>query len=107
MGVYKGLTLWEFEQEFIAADRNYFSKDGYEYLYELLEEQDSELDVVSICCDWDEYEDGEALMGDYGHLVEGRGIEEADERLEALIEEIEDRATIVHLANGSYLVSSF
>lgn len=107
MGVYKSITLWDFEQAFIAADRNYFSKDAYEYLYDLMDEQDEELDVIAVCCDWSEYEDGEALMGDYKYLVDEKGIEDEGERLEALIDEIGDRTTIERLSGGSYLVGSF
>lgn len=107
MGIYKSLTLWDFEQAFIAADRNYFSKAAYEYLYDLMSEQDEELDVIAVCCCWTEYEDGKALMGDYEYLIEDRGITDEDERVEALIAELEDKTVIVHLSGGSYLVWAF
>ena len=68
------ITLNEFE--FIAAVRavrpNDFSVEGLRALFAHLEEveQDSgeemELDVIGLCCNWDEYPDAECAAADYG-----------------------------------------
>jgi len=68
------ITLNEFE--FIAAVRavrpQNFSIEGLRALFAHLEEveQDSgeemELDVIGLCCNWDEYPDAECAAADYG-----------------------------------------
>ena len=68
------ITLNEFE--FIAAVRavrpQNFSIEGLRALFAHLEEveQDSgeemELNVIGLCCNWDEYPDAECAAADYG-----------------------------------------
>jgi len=70
------------EYEFIAAVRavrpNNFSIEGLKALFAHLEEveQDSreemELDVIALCCQWDEYPDAECAAADYGREFESK-----------------------------------
>jgi hypothetical protein len=64
------------EYEFIAAVRavrpNNFSVEGLRALFAHLEEveedsgEEMELDVIGLCCDWDEYPDAECAAADHG-----------------------------------------
>jgi hypothetical protein len=64
------------EYEFIAAVRavrpNNFSIDGLRALFANLEQleedigEEMELDVIALCCQWDEYPDAECAAADYG-----------------------------------------
>ena len=68
------ITLNEFE--FIAAVRavrpQNFSIEGLRALFAHLEEveedsgEEMELDVIGLCCNWDEYPDAECAAADYG-----------------------------------------
>lgn len=104
MAVTKTLTLWEFEREFRDFGRDNFSKEGYRYLYDMLDEADVELDVIAVCCEWTEESVGD-LWEDYGHLVGGG--EFADEAFQALVEALADETMVVPLGNGGYLVACF
>ena len=46
--------------EFAAYNRgDQFSYDGFEWLFDTLDETECELDVIGICCDFTEYEPDE------------------------------------------------
>ena len=64
--LYKSLNKYELQNEFIAYDRDYFSLEGYEAILEMFEDlgNDSELDVIAICCDFSE-DDEEDIRNDY------------------------------------------
>ena len=66
------VNLCDFRDAFKNYNRqNTFSYEGYEALFEWLEEyEDScdteiELDVIALCCDYTEYEDLEELQRNY------------------------------------------
>lgn len=107
MTVLMTLSQYEFEQQFRNMDRDYYSSEGYEYLYEMLDELDASLDVIAICCEWNEYADAKDLLGDYGYLVDEEDYEDEDELLEALLDELEYRTYLVRLSNGGYLIQVF
>ena len=101
MPLHTTIDRYSFEQGF---------KDmGRDYLYETLDELDAEFDVVGICCDFTEYDDSEALLFDYGYLLDEQGKTFADkeDKIEALVEELEDHTSIVHLENGGYMLQAF
>jgi hypothetical protein len=63
----------QFRDEFKAHGRdNQFSYEGLELLFDYLEEIDSasELDVISLCCDYSE-ENPEGIAKNYGFDLEG------------------------------------
>lgn len=70
--IVKRIGLNEFIEAFKEIDRDYFSYEGYEALYEYLEElsddigQPLELDPVAIACDFSEYESLEEIAEEYG-----------------------------------------
>ena len=104
MAVFKILSPCEFEQEFRDFGRDYYSKEAYSFLYDLLDSENAELDVISVCCDWTE-SDANELWGDYGYMVGGGEL--TDDGLSALIDALEARTTVVRLGNSHYLIASF
>ncbi len=103
MAVYKTLSLSEFEQEFRDYGRDCYSPEAYRYLYGLLSDNDSELDVIAVCCDWTE-SDASELWDDYGYMVGGG--EFTDQGFRTLLEMLESYAMVVRLSD-SFLVASF
>ena len=95
------------EYEFIAAVRavrpNNFSVEGLRALFAHLEEveQDSgeemELDVIGLCCNWDEYPDAECAAADYGR--------EFDSEEEAF-EFFSENSTVIDF-DGGIIVENF
>ncbi len=107
MTVFMTLSQYEFEQQFRNMGRDYYSPEGYELLYEMLDDMDGELDVVAVCCEWSEYENSKALFEDYGYLVDEGDCEDEEERLELLGDELEARTLFFRLSNGGYLIQDF
>ena len=58
---------YEFANEFIEANRDYFSNLGYQTLFNYLEEinPNYELDVIEIVSEFTEYETFEEVQADY------------------------------------------
>ncbi len=77
----KTIDVYQFRDTFKDYDRDDFSYEGYEALFDWFEEYDNcsdtetELDVIAICCDFTEYENLEELKRE--HDVES--IEELEE----------------------------
>lgn len=95
----KTITLNDFIQEFENYGRqDQFSIYGLEALFEYYEEVEEdinepiELDVISICCDWAEYEKVGDFLNDYGYES---------------LEEAEDHHYIIYLANDNILVEKY
>ena len=82
-------------------DRDYYSYDGYEALYEFLDEIYSsddkgyELDVIGICGDFTEYDDLKEFQKEYG-----------DEEYEC-IEDIEEQTMVLRLDGGGFIIQVF
>ena len=110
------------KETFERWDRDYYSYWGCEALINFYDEIDEnmEFDVIGICCDCSEYGKNVTLsfndlINDYGYKYpieewkEDTETEEADieEYIEALIEVLEDYTTVLHVANGNYIVFSF
>ena len=82
------------ENDFIKAFENMgrdenFSRLGLQELFKYYEEyEDStgeqiELDVISICCDWTEYENEYQLVNDYDMSIKG-GLDEIKEKTQVI-----------------------
>lgn len=88
------IGLSEFRSAFHNMGRgNQFSYDGLKALFNYLEEvdEDMELDVIALCCEFKEYEDEEALCSEHGMTID----------------EISDRAIVIRADNGAVIVSQF
>jgi hypothetical protein len=90
--------------DFIRAFEDYgrsnqFTEEALEILFEYYEEidEDTELDVIAICCEWSEYESIEELHKNYGVK---------DESPEECLERIEGETTVLYTYNG-YIIADF
>lgn len=78
---------------------NQFSIYGYDALVDYFSEFDEniELDIIGICCDFSEYTADE-LINDYG---------EQNETADETAERLRDVTWIIELDNGNYLLQNF
>ena len=82
--------------KFIAYDRDNFSDDGYEALFEILNEMgDYKLDVIAINCDFNESTEDE-IRADY----------DLDKNLD-VEQYLQDNTMATKLSNGDFLYQSF
>ena len=115
----KELTLNEFIQEFKDYNRDNFSYDGYEGLFNYYNEfENFKLDVIAICCDVSEYERDE-FINDYGSEEEFKEFkndnkdiyddeeEFKEEYAKELFKELEKKTTIIKLNNGNFLIWNY
>lgn len=95
------------KREMERYNRDYYTVEALDAILEMLDDcdPDMEFDPIAISCDFTEYEDGKALFNDYSYMVDGDLDEE--EKIDALVEEIEENTMICKLSNGHYLVEDF
>jgi hypothetical protein len=100
MPIYKKpMDLWEFEHEFVNCNRDYYTAEGYEALFDYLEElseeigEPFELDVIGIVCDFTEYQNIEDFKKDY-------------DKIETL-EELHEVTTVLELSGGGFIIKNF
>lgn len=101
----KRISFNDFLEEFIKYGReDNFSYQGKKALFNYLEElsedlgEPIELDVISICCDFTEYETLEQFNADYGHSI-GEDIED--------IEDIRDYTTVIKIDEKAFIIQDF
>lgn len=104
---------------FKQYDRDYYSLDGLEAILDYHDEIDEsmEFDVIAICCDCSEYGEGCALsfsdlIADYEHIAVEEYAEDwyemgEDEKVRAIVNELEQHTTVLHVSNGNYIVFTF
>tara|TARA_R110002126_G_scaffold258901_1_gene401886 strand:+ start:276 stop:575 length:300 start_codon:yes stop_codon:yes gene_type:complete len=74
--MYQEINEHQFRDEFNAIRSDNFSYDGLTVLYDYFEELENdlgdkiELDVISLCCDFSEYDNLKELNEDYGNKYE-------------------------------------
>lgn len=119
----KTIDSYDFRKEFANMDRaDNFSNSALDILFNYYEEIDEnmELDVIAICCDWTEYSQ-EELKADYGYKLDYDEWLENDyvqcdsdteddilnEYIEALVKELEDETTVITVDSDTYLVLAF
>lgn len=88
---------------------NYFSPEGFDALYDYLDEYSDEMsepfvvDVIAICCDFTEYESYKGLYNDYSYSYnkESKSFEqlEADNELDDFKKWIGDRTTLIEVTD--------
>lgn len=105
----------DFAREFEAMNRaDNFSNSALDILFDYYEEIDEnmELDVIAICCEWKEYT-AEELKNDYGYKLDytewlENDYVQCDSDTEALVKELENKTTIIKVdREDTYLVSAF
>jgi hypothetical protein len=90
------LDASDFRQQFKNYNReNQFSPRGLDALFEYLEEIDEnwELDVIALCCDFTEYESLEELQKEY-------------EDIESL-DDLRDHTSVIEFGNGELIIQAF
>ncbi|GHU79012.1 hypothetical protein AGMMS49992_30550 [Clostridia bacterium] len=103
---------YRFKKEFEDNGRDdKFTDDALDVLFDWYEEidPDMELDVVAVACEWTEY-DAEELADEYSHLLdedEDEEYESQEDRMEAIVEALEDETTVIKVDIDSYLVMAF
>jgi len=95
------ITLDSFRQAFKAYDREeQFSHEGLEALFNYLENLENEtdtiieLDVISLCCEYTEYETLKDFQDNYGQDYE-------------TLEDIEYRKQVIIINKDSFIIQSF
>ena len=63
--MYQAINQYDFIQAFNSLRPNNFSYDGLVALFDYLEGDDIELDIIGICCDFTEYNSFEDIQEDY------------------------------------------
>jgi len=113
MAIVRRINEANFEEAFARMDRDCYSHEGYKYLYDFYEEisqaqeKDVELDVVAVCCDWNEYENFSRLDDDYHYLIDREDGESDKDYQKRLIAELEGKTIFVKLSNGHFLLHVF
>lgn len=95
----------EFRDQFIAYNRDNFSRQGYELLFDHFEEIDPDmvLDVIAICCDYTEdYPDD--IIANYSIDVEGM---DEDEKIDAVRDYLNDNTMLVGETATGFVYLSF
>ena len=102
-------------------NRDYFSDSGLEALIGLYDSvnENMEFDPIAICCDCNEYGFDCALsfsdlISDYDRyaiesLEDPEEWEQMDEeeRVKAIVEQLEEHTTVLHISNGNFIVFEF
>jgi hypothetical protein len=104
--IYQTVNLYSFRDAFIRAGRgDQFSYDGLGFIYDYLEEsgQDAELDVVAICCDFQE-SDWQSIASEYG--IDLTDCDE-EESIDTVREYLETVTVVIGESDGSFVYATF
>ena len=96
------INEYQFEQAFVKAGRGeQFSREALKALFEYIEEleedtgEETELDVIGLCCEFTEYEDIEDFQSTYGTEYE-------------TLEDIEYQTIVIPIAGtNGFIVADF
>ena len=105
------VSIYDFRDAFHRMERGTsFSYDGFRVLFEFLEEYEEscgvevELDVIALCCEFNESTPDE-IAEDYGYELEG---DDDDEKRENLIDWLNDRTMVCGVTDdGSIVYQAF
>ena len=95
--IHKTLTKQEFINEFGSYKQyaNNFSYEGLSTLYDdFFAEFDSELDVIAICCDFEEFENLEEMIEAYSDDYQ-------------TLEDFENATLVLPTNSGSFVIQQF
>lgn len=96
-------SVEQFKDAFRSAGRmNQFSHEGldalFNYLNEVYQNENYELDVIALCCDFSEFTTDE-LLKEYSHINA--------ESVHWILKALNDRTTLIPVSNGSFIVGAF
>lgn len=101
------INVYDFARAFKDMDRDYYSQDGYQALFDYFDEFEGfDLDVVAICCDVSEYEPHE-ILNEYSYLLSKEDDQEEKDYFDCLIEELINNTMVIKLDNDNFLVWAF
>jgi hypothetical protein len=94
------IDLYQFRNAFQSVRPENFSYEGLEALFNWLEEleeageQETELDVIAICCEFTEYENLKEFQDNYGDDYPD-------------IEAIQDKTSVIMVDDDSFIIQDF
>ena len=103
----------DFIQAFYDMDRkDQFSYNGLKALYEYMESCESEentikLDVIAVCCEFCEYESIDEYLKENNTDTERKDYDDDNDYKKAVMEEIEDKTTLIKIDDESFIVGSY
>lgn len=103
-------NAYQLEELFRKCGReNHFSYEGFDALYDYLDEYSDEMDkplevdVIALCCDFTEYSGWEELYNNYSYSYnnESKTFEELedDDELDEFKEWVQNRTTVIEVTN--------
>jgi hypothetical protein len=106
------------ESDFIRAFDDYdrsenFSVSGRIALYNYLtEEEDStgeeiNLDVIGICCDFNEYNDIEEYLMDYNTTIDRKDFDDIEDYKDAVKDEIRNKTILIEIDDDSFIIQAY
>ena len=105
------ISRYDFERAFADADRKEnFSYEGLNLLFDYLESyeedtgQELELDVVAICCDYNE-ESYEGIAKNY--IIDLEGCESEQDMIEAVRDYLNENTTLVGETDTGFVYAAF
>ena len=106
--MYKNINWWDFDRAFLQCNREtQFSYEGRQALFGYLEgyEEDTgetiDLDVISLCCSYEEYENIEDYLGSYTNTdIEKDDYEDEEELKAAIKENIRNNTTLIEIEDS-------
>jgi hypothetical protein len=104
------VNLYDFRDAFRQADRmENFSYEGLEILFDYFEQieedsgQELELDVIAICCEYNE-DTFEDIASNYSINIEGLDEDDAEE---AVLEYLNENTSVIGIADKSIIYAVF
>jgi hypothetical protein len=96
----------EFRNQFIAYNRDNFTHEAYELLFDYFEDCDPDmvLDVISICCDYNE-SDAQTIATEY-NIVEANGMDDDDTR-QVVRQYLDHNTTVVGETSTGFVYLAF
>ena len=93
----------ELRDLFIDCNRDYYSIEGYQAMLDLTEEcGDMELDIIGLCCDFNE-DTKQDILNNYGYMM----TEEEKASDDAILEFLNYHTYAVLLNNGNFFYQAF
>ena len=100
----QSVNLYKFERAFVDANRaEQFTYEGKKALFNYLEnveedtEQEIELDVIALCCEYTEYESVEEYTNEYTPDVDKKDFDSTEDYNEAVKDYIRDNTTLIEI----------
>jgi hypothetical protein len=105
--MYQTITKYDFTEAFKRMGRgDQFSYAGLQSLFDHLEELEEEdgigmeLDVIALCCDYEEWDTALDTAIEYGFNPGEYSDKEEEDMLDDALEYLNDRTSVIHVGDG-------